>query len=91
MVIIGLSVTLLFIHIFNVMDACERIGVGNITYSFHLPVFLPAPFLCLSSLPHPPKFFFFFKYIILVSLIASYLILGMLFALDLAFHLLLLG
>ena len=55
--IIGLSVTLLFIHIFNVMDTCERISVWNITYNFHLPAFLPASFLCLSF---PSSFFFFF-------------------------------
>jgi len=56
--IVGLSVTLLFIHIFNVMYTCECISVWNITYNFRLPVFLPAPFLCLSF---PPSFFFFFN------------------------------
>ena len=57
--IVGLSVTLLFIHIFNVMYTCECISVWNITYNFRLPVFLPAPFLCLSF---PPSFFFFLIY-----------------------------
>lgn len=54
MTIVGLSVTLLFIHIFNGMDTCECISVWNITYNFRLPAFLSAPFLCLSF---PPIFF----------------------------------